>query len=170
MKTSQYLKNKCDNLYQTISYFIGENSSWKRTATEKRLTFLAQIDFWDWEMEELLYSFDSFSKRAELWKEKGLKREFAGNEFLVRMNQVNEAEWNRSGEKYWNEEVVAPIEELNRTVDRWNKLLDICEKRLFTANANKQIESCGIKNATGDLGKYVKLRRGYVMIELPVKV
>ena len=61
-RPSQYLIDKCKSLDTTISFF-GHGA-----VLEKRLTFLAQIEFWDWEMDEMIYAIESFQKRSQAWE------------------------------------------------------------------------------------------------------
>ena len=53
-KVSQYLLVKVENLQQTITFFNADSES---GSLGKRLLFLTQIDFWKWEVDELLFSF-----------------------------------------------------------------------------------------------------------------
>ena len=67
-KNSLYLLNKCENLQKSLSFFSGGN--YQTPAKIRRTIFLLQIDFWDWELEELIFSFKNFSERSYAWGEK----------------------------------------------------------------------------------------------------
>ena len=58
-RPSNYLAAKADALSQVITFFKKHDGTAHLLAV-----FLAQIDFWHWEMENLIFSFDTFEERA----------------------------------------------------------------------------------------------------------
>lgn len=118
-RPSVYLLNKCQAISTVLDFFL--SGSEKYSATERRVVFMSQIDFWDWEMAELIFSFENFKERSIAWKTE--KYDFLK---LLHKNKIllqNTSVW------HWpREEVVAPIAELNATIKKWNKLIDLCEK------------------------------------------
>ncbi len=70
-RPSVYLLNKCEAVDKVLDFFLATEGSYCRTLAEKRAVFLAQIDFWDWEIENLIFSFDSFMERVKAWNSTG---------------------------------------------------------------------------------------------------
>ena len=157
-RPSEYLLAKVNCLSEAVRFFSAEG----RGDRARRVVFLVQIEFWDWEFENLLFSFENFSERADVWtadaptiehmlQEKGL---------ILNVRQVRplakglhegkrEHEWRQQPDGSWKrdfvgirDEVKPPVDRLNALVDRWNRLLDLCEKLLNYKKA-KEIKGCG---------------------------
>ena len=133
-KPSAYLTGKCECLGQVVDFFASNNGGFCRTVKDKRTVFLSQIDFWDWEMDELIYSVKSFSERSEAWESCAtLRASLAKLRIPVDPAVVAKIESDRG----WNinyigqNQVVAPVEALNNVIGKWNKLLKVCEDALL---------------------------------------
>lgn len=148
-RPSVYLVEKCQALEKTLQFFV---SSYGGSLVERRLTFLAQIDFWDWEMDELMFAVQNFSKRAQAWiAGKGsldilLKKQG----FVVKTKKLENALIDRHWVTKYRQQVKAPIRQLNKVIEKWNELLVLCESLL-----QKDLERYGVV-AEKDLSKYRK--------------
>jgi len=96
---SVYLQEKCATLSAVLDFFMQGMPHY--SINEKKLTFFAQIDFWEWELETV------------------------------------------------------PWVDLNRLIDKWNALLEGCEKKLLDNSINPD---CGA-DVQPDLSKYKKKRK-----------
>lgn len=123
-KSSKYLREKVENFSNTLSFFMDSNHGHK--LTEKRLVFLAQIDFWEWEMETLIYSFSNFKERSKAWVG-DIESMVRKHGILVKTKCVEKTLWDRG----WPNNTVAPVKELNDCIDKWNQLLETCEQTVM---------------------------------------
>lgn len=156
-KPSLYLKNKCENLENTLKFFQGEKGNSQSPGKYHRMVFLSQIDFWDWEIEELIFSVKSFEERSKNWTNLNGMLKGLAKENILPKNDVLEVAFLALSDKAYNEErgaetkTIAPIKELNNTIKTWNKLIVLCEKSLI----DRHVEKYGAVAVT-DLGKFKK--------------
>ncbi len=157
-KPSVYLVEKCETFSNVLGYFLAAKGSYKKPINEKLLVFLAQIDWWDWEIENLIFSFDNFVERSKLWKTMGDLPEKVFKDFGVMVNP-------KVGDKIIYDrayrvepEIVAPWEDLNVVIDKWNRLVAYCEERLL---ADEKVRKSAVDLGAGvrDLSKYKKSLR-----------
>lgn len=136
MKPSIYLKTKAEALYNSLDYMI--QSSGSKSIVEKTVVFLAQIDFWDWEMEELIFSFKNFEERSKVWDSTDVNNLLSKNNFAINKKTISKLQdlfyskdfaYRIYGQR--REKVVAPYEILNKTIKKWNDVLDECKHRLM---------------------------------------
>lgn len=129
---SQYLSEKAQAVEMTLDFFL--KGTHRRSINETLLVFLDQLMFWDWEVDELRYSFDSFHARSKSWRDDGgdmkadIERQLG---IMLRKNVAEDIDFNRYCRKYSIGPVQAPYDACNRVIDKWNKLLDRCEERLL---------------------------------------
>lgn len=147
-RNSEYLLNKCKNLQNSLTYFTLGDS--KTRAEIRRIIFLAQIDFWDWEIEELIFSFQNWKIRSKAWE--GCTAEIfkmlKDNNISLKLNEMSSIDYwvkNRYydiNSKYNEVEVVIPPkEELLKTINIYNNLLILCEKEINeTLDKYKKLE------------------------------
>lgn len=132
MRVSQYLENKCEALAKAISFFRGDvGGTWKMPGKERRFVFLAQIDFWDWEMDELIYSIESFKQRSQAWE---INTSGLGNMLIQQGIPIQEKElWEAVRNRWWSgkNDVVAPVDKVNAVIEAWNNLLALCEETIM---------------------------------------
>ena len=186
-RPSQYLIDKVITLNKVLEFFARESGDYLRTINERLTIFLAQMDFWDWEIENLIFSFDTFADRSKAWESSGHVSSYLAKQgFLVRdkiLTQMAEHNWmrdntvarprkvfqktkagkNRKGTdviEYGpveNVKTVAPVESLNDLIRKWNVLVDMCEKRLLRSDAQHMAE-LGVP-VVKNLDKYKKKER-----------
>lgn len=90
-KDSLYLLNKCENLKTALDFFSGGNH--QIPGKIRRTIFLLQIDFWDWELEELIFSCKNFSERSAAWGDKDvweIFELFKKNNIALKYNTLEE--------------------------------------------------------------------------------
>src|SRR5947208_16383068 len=63
-RTSLYLVRRADALLGALRFFTAT----KGDAARRRLQFLAQSDYWEWELDNLIYSFTNLAERRETWR------------------------------------------------------------------------------------------------------
>lgn len=160
-KNSRYLLEKLEALDKVISFFNQKEGGFCLGVNDKFLIFITQIDFWDWEIENVIFSFDNFEQRSKSWESMTAICESLGNKGLEAKNRtLQDAEQNilqrnrpyraaLDAEGYYNLEkvdntLVVPWKELNDLISKWNKLLTKVE--------NKVLNNC-------DLKKYAKKLR-----------
>lgn len=139
-KPSAYLTGKCECLERVIDFFLSKNGGFCRTVKDKRTVFLSQISFWDWEMDELIYTVTSFGERAKSWESVGSMREsLVQTGILVPQSLLDKIESDR-GWHYRQLEgnvVTPPTDSLKIVIDKWNQLIAICEDLLEIGNLYK---------------------------------
>lgn len=186
-RPSQYLVDKVITLNKVLEFFAKESGDYMRSINERLAIFLAQMDFWDWEIENLIFSFDTFAERSKVWESSGHVSSFLEKQgILVKESilcQMAEHNWlrdqetvrprkvfqktkrgkNRKGtgvieyEPVEKSQTVAPVEALNQLIRKWNSLVDTCEKRLLRSDAQYFAE-LGAK-VLKNLDKYKKKER-----------
>lgn len=135
-RPSVYLSNKSTSLFEAFKFFTEEGAP-----TQRQLAFLAQIDFWEWEIENLIYSFESFEDRATSWSSNSaITESLSKNGLMVRTSALKKTTKTRERSPSFGYKVVAPIDLLNKTVAEWNVLLKKCELLLDKKNAEAGIE------------------------------
>lgn len=128
---SQYLTDKATALEKTLDFFLKETGIYRRSVNESLLTFLDQIKFWDWEMDELRFSFDNFNERSKSWQDSGagIKNSIESQlGIMLKKNAAEGVDFNRYVRKHGGA-VEAPYDVCNRVIDKWNRLLKRCEEQ-----------------------------------------
>lgn len=127
-RPSVYLERKCECLKNVLDFFLSSDGGFCRSVKDKRTVFLAQIDFWDWEMDELCYSIDSFLERSKAWESAQTTKECVAKLALpLKQSVLKELAWRR----VTTNNVTPPINSLNQVIDKWNMLLTKCEETLL---------------------------------------
>lgn len=155
-RPSVYLLNKANSLLTALDFF---ETSRLTTIEEKRLIFLSQIDFWDWELENLIFSFQNFSERSDVWEDAdAILKSIQRLGLPVKNNLVRNMNWSRKWYQWYRKQslpqVTAPFEVLQKVINKWNKLLDCCEKKLLRKDAENDIKFGA--NIVPNLDKYRK--------------
>src|SRR5687768_10422755 len=61
-RTSLYLVLRAEALTGALKFFLAPMSDKRR-----RLQFLAQSDYWEWEIDNLIFSFTNLAERQKTW-------------------------------------------------------------------------------------------------------
>ena len=141
-RPSVYLEEKCQCLEKVLDFFLSPKGSFHKPVNEKLLVFLYQLDFWDWEMANLLFSFDNFDERSKAWIENRGMSEYILHHFSILVKQGKWEEYDRSLDRdirnYTEKPVVAPWELLRNVIEKWNLLLNQCEERIMQSEETMQ--------------------------------
>jgi hypothetical protein len=134
VRTSYYLVRRAEALLGTLRFFTASAN-----ATECRLQFLAQSDFWEWEMENLIYSFTNHAERSETWRSPAnAVRKLNEIGIVIESKVVDRVRWRHGG---WRTDDhtrrVAPTDLLRETIDEWNKLVDLVETQFVKPFCDK---------------------------------
>ena len=133
-RPSVYLEEKCDALLRVMDFFAVAPTAFGQTMVERMVVFLSQIDFWDWELDNVIYSFVTFADRAKAWEYQtgsGLADALHSRGILVRVGAVKDLKHKRQARSGKAPRVVAPTRRLNEVIVRWNHLLEACEDRVL---------------------------------------
>jgi hypothetical protein len=141
LRTSLYLTRKAEALLGVLRFFHDRNAPLHR-----RLQFLAQGDFWEWEMDNLIYSFSNFQERSKTWQSSDRAVGTLG--IAVDAKTASKVRW-RLG--HWQHKDatrrVAPVELLKEAVDLWNEVVDDAEHH-FVAPMRDKAEKWNIQTLT----------------------
>lgn len=143
-KASVYLIEKAESLKKVIDFFSKGNGS--TGLHERYMIFLAQMDFWEWEVENLIYSYQNFKERSRVWtnSEKMLEGLYNAG-FAIKASAY--AKWCNH-----TNDVEAPVELLEEVIGQWNVLVEKAVKAV--AMNEDEAKKNGIKVA--DPKKYMK--------------
>ena len=142
MRTSLYLVRRAEALLGSLRFFLNDTGN----PLARRLVFLAQVDFWEWEMENLIYSFTNFAERSKSWQSpEHLKDKLWTAGVLVDAKLSASIKW-RHGMWHVRREGrrVAPAELLAEAVKEWNQLIDLAEMHFVRKHRDK-IERYGMQ-------------------------
>jgi hypothetical protein len=146
-RASVYLIERAASLTQALNFFAkGQKNI---SGDEKKLIFLAQIDFWDFEVESIIYCFQTFAERQKAWNSIGsIEQRLSANKLLIRPHFIKSVGDSRHRWKWRFQRrpnVVAPIEALMNLVQAWNELLERSEYLLASEKMAKSATLCGVK-------------------------
>jgi len=144
-KASQFLKSRAEILKTALEFFL--YSGHNLPLNEKLLIFLSQLDFWDFEIESLIYVFEDFKKRSLSWQggTVNLENKIRSQGIVVKNNAVDSIkESRRNRTSYSNSDtVIADFTDLNETIKIWNSIIKSCEKLILP---EKLAEISGFKS------------------------
>jgi hypothetical protein len=140
-RPSVYLLERCRELGRVMDFFLAPNQGRTPGLNERLIVFLSQLDFWQWELDNLVYAFTTFSERACAWEHEsgiGIANELRTRGILVEVAAVKDLKRKRQAraERQWR--VVAPVQELNAVIALWNQVLDACEDRVLVPLEERQ--------------------------------
>jgi len=142
-RPSRFLKSRIENFAEALTFFT--------PMPQRQMAFLLQIDFWDWEMDEILYAVSSFGDREKAWHLSGR----TADDLLGSQGILIRAKTRKSyGNAVQVTKVVAPLADLRSLIDRWNNLIGRCEALLDRDEIEKTLLVGG--KALQDLTKYRK--------------
>lgn len=146
-RPSQYLVEKCQSFHKVLDFFLGPDK-------ERRVSFVSQIGFWEWELDTLIYSVTSFEERSKVWEVMSSAEDALRQQGIVLKRGVLEGtRYNKKMRVKYGTKITAPIATLNEVIERWNQLLDVCEN-LLPDNLEKAVELGA--NVLTSLKKYRK--------------
>ena len=123
-RNSLYLEKKAANLANALLFFIASSHHQRRA--DRLITFLDQIEFWDWEMDELLFSYANFAERSAAFNTEVPGEHAADKGLFVRKPHRRVSPWASLTAVLENPNnrrrirVVAPPDALAATVQVWH--------------------------------------------------
>lgn len=151
VKTSLYLARRADALLGALRFFTASRGD----AAERRLQFLAQSDFWEWEMDNLIFSFTNFAERSKTWHStKEVIDRLWNMGIAMDQKRLNLIGWRRGWQAHPEERRVAPLHLLRETIDLWNRLIEMVEAQ-FVSPIARNSKRFNIKTRQ-DLGSLKK--------------
>jgi len=142
-RPSQFLLSRIESLAGTFTFFSRQ--------TDRQVAFLLQIDFWDWEMDEMIFAVSNFSEREKAWRVSSRTAEdMLRAEGILLKNRVRDA----YGPAEQFSAMRAPTAELARLITTWNDLLDACTELLDVKWTEQTLKAGG--KALPNLSKYRK--------------
>ncbi len=142
-KVSIYLVMRAEALIGALRFF--SNAS----ARPVRLQFLAQCDYWDWEMDNLIFSFVNFAERSATWESKQrTDRKLATLGIAVSTKVLSSVRPSGAGWSLRRTTTrTVPTEMLREAVDLWNQLLETVEAELL-APMRREVERWNVQAVT----------------------
>ncbi len=133
-RPSVYVQERAEALGRVFDFFTAPHRGQAPGAKELLVVFLAQLDFWEWELDNLVYAFTAFGERAAAWEHEngfGLANALRTRGIWVRAATVRGLKLKRQARSGRRSRVVAPVAALNRVLVQWNGLLAACEERVL---------------------------------------
>lgn len=150
-RTSKYLEAKAHTLRSALLFFMD------RDKDERLMSFLDQIDFWDWEVDELLFSFNNFADRAKSFETTEPSQRAASFGLMVNPKKAGNIQSDRRWDRRWDtSKMAAPTDSLGETLMVWHTLLTEAEALLVSDKVLEQAKNAGAVNVTNKLDKYRK--------------
>jgi hypothetical protein len=147
LRTSLYLTRKAEALLGALRFFH-ESGGGSDTALQRRLEFLAQSDFWEWEIDNLIYSFTNFQERSKTWQSAAHATAKLGSlGIVIHAKVAQKVKWKGRWQVDARTRRVAPIEMLREVVELWNLLVDAAEAQ-FVSPMRGQAERWSIRALT----------------------
>jgi hypothetical protein len=146
VRTSFYLTRKAEALLGVLRFFAEPMAPLHR-----RLQFLAQSDFWEWEIDNLVYSFTNLQERSKTWQSSDhAMRKLGAMGVVIDVKVARRVRW-RPLTRHWQHKDstrrVAPVELLKETINLWNQLVDLADER-FVASMRENAKKWNIQAAT----------------------
>lgn len=135
MNTSEYLQAKIRNFRGTIRFF--------RKRSFAKLVFLRQIEFWNWELDELLFSVSNFQERRHTWMKEPADLIWELENEGYCLSQKDKILRDLKLGRYGSEEYRIPLDEVNEVIDEWNDLIELVSRQLFDRQRIEVIRSSG---------------------------
>lgn len=161
-RSSVYLVERARTLHQALDFFLSGGTA-RSPGYKRKLVFLGQIDFWDFEIESLIYCFRSFDHRSIDWDdEQAVQEKIMKKNFMIKNKFIHKFVENAGYQKFTdrlngrkNSRVEAPDDGLDGCIGIWNKLLDACEEMMASEKTADAAEYCGCR-IERNLDKYRK--------------
>lgn len=140
-RTSVYLVRRAEALLGALQFFRAEAGD----AISRRLRFLAQSDFWEWELDNLVYSFVNIEERAKIWSADDFAIRKLGQLGIKLDTKLVKRVRSRGGWRvHTGTHRVAPVELLEQVISTWNELVDLCEQH-FVRSMQEKAKQFGIE-------------------------
>lgn len=132
-RTSVYLESRCEIVEQLLAFFEAKNVE-PLLKVERAVVFLAQLQFWDWELENLILAINSYRERSTAWTDLngyGMANALKTAGFWIRKKYLGGLKSRRVQRQVSGQQVSAPVKRLNLLLIRWNNYLDYLEQEVL---------------------------------------
>jgi hypothetical protein len=156
-RPSVYLQERAEVLGRVLDFFMAPHRGQAPGAREMLVVFLSQLEFWEWELDNLVYAFASFDERATAWEHEngfGLANVLRTKGIWVRTAAVKDLKLKRQARSRAG--VFAPVASLNKVLSQWNDLLVVCEQRVLIPPEERDVAVQSGVQLMVDLSRYRK--------------
>ena len=152
-RPSVYLMEKARALDNAISFFSSHIKD-----EERMLVFMSQLSFWEWEIDNLIESFDTFDDRSKCWESiKEIESSLNKMGISIRPKKLQNVKVERRWKRWYlnkQRDVVAPVDILTGIIQRWNKILEVCEEKYLSKFSQDAVDMGA--NLLANLSKFKK--------------
>jgi hypothetical protein len=142
-RTSLYLVLRAEALLGTINFFASPAGD-----TSRRIQFLAQSDFWEWEIDNLIYSFTNLAERRETWSSpKATLEKLNQLGIVLKTKTITRVAWRGGWRTKHDQQRMAPVQLLRQVIERWNALMDLMEEQ-FVKPMQMEIKLWNVQTRT----------------------
>jgi hypothetical protein len=159
-RPSIYLQERAENLGRVFGFFTAPHRGQAPGAKEMLVVFLAQLGFWEWELDNLIYAFTTFDERATAWEHEngfGIANVLRNKGIWVRTDAVKDLKLKRQSRSGRGRGVFAPVERLNKVITQWNDLVGLCEERVLISPKERAVALQSGVQLMADLSKFRKV-------------
>lgn len=154
-----YLQERAEVLGRVFEFFTAPHRGQAPGAKEMLVVFLSQLEFWEWELDNLIYAFTSFQERATAWTHEngfGMANVLRTKGIWVRTAAVKDLKLKRQARSGRRGGVFAPVASLNGVLTQWNQLLILCEQRVLIGTEEREQALQSGAQLMPDLARYRK--------------
>jgi hypothetical protein len=158
-RPSIYLQERAEDLARVFDFFAAPHRAQSPGPKELLVVFLSQLGFWEWELDNVIYAFNSFEERAKAWEHEngfGIANALRTNGIWVQTSAVKNLKLKRQSRAARQREVFAPVASLNKTISQWNELLALCEQRVLISREERELALQSGAQLMPDLTKFRK--------------
>lgn len=162
-RPSIYLQERAEGLGRVLEFFLAPQRGQSPGPKEMLVVFLAQLGFWEWELDNLVYAFQTFAERAEAWEHEngfGIANALKTRGLWVQTAAVKDFKARRQARASRKHAVFAPIQSLNQVNAQWNELLELCEQRVLIAGEERALALVSGVQMLPDLAPFRKAPLG----------
>lgn len=159
-RPSVYLQERVAALAQVLDFFAAPHRGQSPGPKEMLVVFLSQVEFWEWELDNLIYAFKTFQERATAWEHEngfGIANALRTRGIWIQLSAVKDLKLKRQTRSGRGRGVFAPVVDLNKVIQRWNELLLLCEEKVLIPHEEREAALRGGAQLLMDLAKFRKL-------------
>jgi hypothetical protein len=141
-RPSVHLQERAEDLGRVFDYFLAPHRGQSPGPKEMLVVFLSQLEFWEWELDNLIHAFATFKERATAWEHEsgvGITNSLRTRGIWVQTNVVKDLKLKRQARSGRAARVFAPVDVLETVIKQWNELLSLCEDRILIPPEERQL-------------------------------
>lgn len=136
-QTSLYLVRRAEALIGALRFFAGDGSH----GNVRLVQFVTQSDYWEWEVDNLIYSFTNLAERQATWHSSHARGEkLAKLDVRISARMARQVRWQTEGGGWAVKTAsvrVAPAEMLREAIDLWNAVVSRAESQVIAPVAKE---------------------------------